>query len=252
MVAEAGHRLLGVHVDPESPAAGICSNVSMIGSPISRSGAMRPLALLLAADAGGADRDQRPVAKRLGHVGQRRRAQEADDRGDLVGDVCGPVAVGAERIGAELGRQDQRAGVDLGDRQQVEVQRGDDRVAAAAAAQRPEEVGVVVGVDPPLLAVGGDELDRVHAVAGEPVAAPEPAQPAAERVADDAHVGRGAGQRAQALAPGRPRASSSASTPASTRAVCASASISTPRMRSVLIRIVSSSGPSATAPWPVP
>ena len=47
-------------------------------------------------------------------------------------------------------------------------------------------------------------------------------------------------------------ASSTESTPASTRAVPAPASTSTPRIRSVLIRIASSSEPRATAPWPVP
>jgi hypothetical protein len=46
--------------------------------------------------------------------------------------------------------------------------------------------------------------------------------------------------------------SSTASTPASTRAVCVASSISIPRMRSVLITIVCSSAPIATAPWPVP
>ena len=76
------------------------------------------------------------------------------------GTVGGPVAVGADRLGADLGREEQGAGVDLGDRQQLDVQGGDDRVAAAAAAQRPEEVGVVLGVDGARLAVGGDQLDR--------------------------------------------------------------------------------------------
>ena len=70
------------------------------------------------------------------------------------GTVGRPVAVGADRLGAELGREEQGAGVDLGDRQQLEVQGGDDRVAAAAAAQGPEEVGLVVGVDRARLAVG--------------------------------------------------------------------------------------------------
>jgi hypothetical protein len=79
------------------------------------------------------------------------------------------------------------------------VQGGDDGVAAPAAAQCPEEVGVVLGVDGARLALGGDQLDRPDAVAGEAIAATEPAQPAPERVADDADIGRGAGQRAHAV-----------------------------------------------------
>ena len=174
--------------------------------------------------------------------------EEADDRGDVVGDAVGPVAVGADRLGAELGREDEGAGVDVGDRDQVEVQGGDDRVVAAAAAQRPEEVGLVLGVDGHRLAVGGDQLDRPDAVAGEAVAAPEPAEPAAERVAGDADVGRGARQRAEAVRLGRlaqlerrgrrPRPARSAPR----------RSTSIPRMRSVLIRIVSSSEPERDGP----
>ena len=215
----------------------------MIVSPSSRSGATIASPVLLAADAGAVDRQQRPAADRLGHVGDRRRGDEADHRGDVVGDAGGPVAVGAHRVGAELGREDEGAGVDLGDREQASVQGGDDRVAAAAAAQRPEEVGVVLGVDRARLAVGGDQLDRLHAVAGEAVAAAEPAEAAAEGVAGDADVGRGAGHRAEAVLPARRSLSSATRTPASTRAVCASGSTSIPRMRSVLSRIVPSSEP---------
>ena len=69
---------------------------------------------------------------------------------------------------------------------------------AAAAAQRPEQLGVLVAGGADQLPVGGDELDGEEAVAGEAVAAAEPAEAAAERVADDADVGRGAGQRGEA------------------------------------------------------
>jgi len=50
----------------------------------------------------------------------------------------------------------------------------------------------VIGVDPPLLAVGRHELDRAHQVARESVPAPEPSQAATERVADRADVRRAA------------------------------------------------------------
>ena len=87
------------------------------------------------------------------------------------GHRLGPVAVYADRLRPHLGREEQGARVDLGDRQQFDVKGGDDRVAATAAAQRPEEVGVVLGVDGALLAVDGDELDRSEPVAGEAVRA---------------------------------------------------------------------------------
>ena len=69
--------------------------------------------------------------------GVRKRTTEVTSSGT----AGGPVAIGADGVGADLGREEEGAGVDLGDRQQVEVQGGDDRVAAPAAAQRPEEVG---------------------------------------------------------------------------------------------------------------
>ena len=50
------------------------------------------------------------------------------------------------------------------EREEVELDRRDDAEVAAAAAQRPEEVGLVVGVDAAERAVGGDELDRGDAV----------------------------------------------------------------------------------------
>ncbi len=198
-----GHRVLGVHVDPAEPRGGhpgegVHDRLADLAQRRDRR-----FALGLAADAGGVDRQQRPAADRLRHVGDRRRGDEADDRGDLVGDAGGPVAVGADRVGADLGREDERAGVDLVDRQQVEVQGGDDGVAAPAAAQRPEEVGVVARRRPVRGSpVGRDQLDRRDAVAGEAVAAAEPAQPAAERVADHADVGGGARHRAEPVLSG--------------------------------------------------
>ena len=77
----------------------------------------------------------------------------------------------------------------LGYRQQAEVQGADDRVAPATAAQRPEEFGLGLAVDPAGLAVCGHHLDRLHLVTSKAVAAAEPAQPAAEGVAGDADVG---------------------------------------------------------------
>ena len=150
--ADPGDRVLGVHVDPAEaddrhPVVGVHDRLADRAQRRDRR-----FALLAGADAGAVDRQQRPAADRLGHVRERRRGDEADHRGDLVGLLDGPVAVGADRVGADLGREDERAGVDLGKLEHVDVQGGDDRVAAAAPAQRPEEVGAVLGVDRALLA----------------------------------------------------------------------------------------------------
>jgi hypothetical protein len=74
---------------------------------------------------------------------------------------------------------------------------GDALAEAAAAAQGPEQLGLVVAVGPHDAAVRGDDLDREHAVGREAVAPAEPAQAAAERVADDPDVGRGARERGE-------------------------------------------------------
>ena len=109
-----------------------------------------------------------------------------------------PLAPGVQHLGRALEREEHDAGVDLADREQVELERGDDAEVAAAAAQRPEELGLVVAVDAAQLAVGGDELDRGDAVRRQAVLAAVPADAAAERVADDADVRRRAVQRRQA------------------------------------------------------
>ena len=72
--------------------------------------------------------------------------------------------------------------------QAVLERRGDAEVAAAAA-QRPEEVGIGVGGHVDDAAVGGHELDAEHVVGREPVLRHQPAEAAAERQARDA--GRG-------------------------------------------------------------
>ena len=197
MIADRGDRLFGVHVDPAQPLdRDLPEGVQDRLAELAKRGD-QPRPLLLGADAGGVDGQQRLVANRLRYVGERRGAQEADDRGDLVGNRSSPVTVGTNSVGAELGCEDQRPGVDVRDRRQLELERGDDRIAAPAPPQRPEQIGVGVGIDPASFARRGHQLDRVDPVTGEPVAATEPAQPATQRVADDADVGGRARHRAE-------------------------------------------------------
>ena len=68
-----------------------------------------------------------------------------------------------------------------------EREAGDDAEVAAAAANRPEQVRVRIGVDLESLAVGGDDLDAQQRVDGHAVLAHEIADPAAERDPADAH-----------------------------------------------------------------
>ena len=69
---------------------------------------------------------------------------------------------------------------------QLEAQPRDDAEVAAAAADRPEQVGVPLGVDLQHPAVGGHDLGRQQLVDGHAVLADEEADPAAERDAADA------------------------------------------------------------------
>ena len=112
--------------------------------------------------------------------------------------------------------------------------RGHDAEVAAAAAQGPEQLGLVLGVGADEAALGGDELDRGHGVRLHAVLAGEPADAAAERVADDADVRRGAVQRGQPEL-GQPRrhlAPSASRRPTRTRR--AAASMETPVSAEVL------------------
>jgi hypothetical protein len=92
-----------------------------------------------------------------------------------------------------------RARVELADLDDVELDGGHDAEVAAAAAQRPEQLGLVLGVDADQLPLGGDELERRDGVGLQPVLAREPPHAATERVAGDADVGRGAVQPSQAM-----------------------------------------------------
>ena len=105
---------------------------------------------------------------------------------------------GVHDLGGPLEREEERARVDLRDREQLELERRDDAVVAAAAADGPEQVGLVVVVDAAQLAVGRDDLDRGQGVRLEAVLAAQPAHAPAERVAGDADRARRARQRREA------------------------------------------------------
>ncbi len=152
----------------------------------------------LVAHVDGLDDDELLTAKRLGQLRQRRELQDPADRRHLVRHRGRPGVPGVQHLRGALPREEEDAGVDLGDGVQLHLERCDDAEVAAAAPQRPEELCVVVLVDAAQAPVGGDELDRGDAVGGEAELAGVPADAAAQRVAGDAHVGRGAVERGEA------------------------------------------------------
>ena len=119
---------------------------------------------------------------------QRRDRAEPDDGAELVRSVGDEVAVEVHDVGGVLGRPEHRSGDDGGAQWvQRETERAGDAEVPAAAAQRPEQVGVIVGRRADDLALGGDHLDLREVVDGEPVLAHEPADAAAQ--ADTADAG---------------------------------------------------------------
>ena len=117
---------------------------------------------------------------------------------ELVGCFGGEVPVEAQHVGGVVGRPENGSGHHgRADRVQRELERGDDAEVAAAASQRPEQIGVFVGGRPDDAALGGDHLGGQKVVDGEPVFAHEKADAAAKREPGDtgvAHDAAGGGQ----------------------------------------------------------
>ena len=129
--------------------------------------------------------------------------EDAPERGDLLRDRLHPLAPGVEDLARALDREEEDAGIQLGRLVELQLDRGHDPEAPPAAADGPEQVGLVVSICADENAVRRDELDGRDAVRGETAAAGEPAHAAAERVADDADVGRRPVQHDEALLGGR-------------------------------------------------
>ena len=85
--------------------------------------------------------------------------------------------------------EEHRAAVDVLDRVDPELEGGHHPEVAATAAQRPEQVGVLVLAGHQELAVGGHDIGRDQVVARQPVAAGQVADAAAQGEPTDA--GRG-------------------------------------------------------------
>ena len=87
--------------------------------------------------------------ERLGYVGDVGELDQRGPRHHLLGQVRRDRVPRREDLGGPLVREEHRAGVQLGDRVDLELDRGDDAEVAVAAAQRPEQVRLVLGVDAP-------------------------------------------------------------------------------------------------------
>lgn len=94
------------------------------------------------------------------------------------------------------------AAEEAGEREQVADQFRHDADVALAAAQGPEEFGVLGGVGLVEGAVGGDDLEGADVVGCEAVCPAQEREAAADRVADDAGAGARTGQGGQAVGRG--------------------------------------------------
>ena len=143
---------------------------------------------------------------------QRRRDLPRREAAELLGCVLDEVPIEPEHGLRVLELEQDRPAVDLAHRVQPELERRHDAEVAATAADRPEQVVVLVLARSELRPVGGDDLRRDEVVAGQADAARQVPDPAAECEAADA--GRRddpAGRRQPVLvgcvvegAPGRP------------------------------------------------
>jgi hypothetical protein len=201
-VAGTGHRPLGIHVQTlqllrGDRREGVHSRTELTQRPQQLVGAVLP------EQRRRLDDDERLAPHRLGDVRNRRELQEAANRRHLIRDGVDPAPPRAQHLGAPLQREEEDARVDLADRVERELERRDDAERAAAAAQSPEEVGVLlrIGANEPAARV--HELDGRNAVRGEAVAPGQPADAAAEGVAHDADIGRRARERGETVLRGR-------------------------------------------------
>src|SRR5271168_473701 len=88
------------------------------------------------------------------------------------------------------------------DRMKLVLERGNDTEIAAAAAQAPEQIRMLIGARSQKLSVGGDDVSRQQVVAAETMLAHQPAEATAQSQPGDAggrHDAAGAG-KAEGLA----------------------------------------------------
>ena len=149
-----------------SPVGAIVANVSISGSS-SRSGASCAEPLVSSpSQAASTTTNERPrsgsgICSNGGTFS--RRPSEVISSGTLASTMPR-----LEYLGRPLLRPEQHARIELGNREQLQLQRGHHGEAAAATAQRPEKLGLASGVGSDLAAVRGDDLGGPDALAASP------------------------------------------------------------------------------------
>ena len=97
---------------------------------------------------------------------QRRRDLEGREAAVGLGGVLDEVPEEPQQVAGLVELVEEQADIDVVDRVQLELEGGDDPEVAAAAAERPEQVRVLVVLAVTDLAVGGDHLGREQVVDG--------------------------------------------------------------------------------------
>ena len=152
----------------------------------SSSGAIAAGRVLGSADVAPDDAADLAQVELLRERRRRRHGGEGEEAVQLARGVRDEVAVGREHLGALLDRPEGRAADDRAHLVQAEEERGDDAEVAAAAADRPVQVGVLVrrGADP--LAAREHDLGLEQVVDRQAALAGQVADAAAEGEAADA------------------------------------------------------------------
>ena len=142
--------------------------------------------VLLAADVAPDDAADLAQVQLLGERRRGRHRGEGEEAVELPRGGGQELAVGREHLGGLLDAPERRAGDDRADLVQAERERRDDAEVAAAAADRPEQVGVLVLARADALAARQDDLRLEQVVDREAALAGQVAEAAAEREAADA------------------------------------------------------------------
>src|SRR5207244_8138984 len=106
--------------------------------------------------------DHGAAVELLGDEGGGWCGEEDGAGGPLLGRFGFEGAPGAQELACLLDRVGEQPGEDDPGRVDAELERGGDAEVAAATADTPEEVGVLVFACPARRAVGGDEADRAN------------------------------------------------------------------------------------------
>ncbi len=125
----------------------------------------------------------------LGEGRHRRHRYEAEPAVDVLGRATNEVAPERHQLGRLFERPENRSAVHRADRVQPEEERGDDAEVAAAAAHRPEQVGVLIRIGGDEAAVGEHHIHLEQVVNRQAERAREVADAAAERQPADSRRG---------------------------------------------------------------